>query len=141
IAGGQRRSWLVDLGRDALRVGDRDIDTYERRDRNRARRDIARLQHRVVRVIGADRKHGQSLATGSGDDASDVHALASCILTYRGRGLRLAGAKAGVEGDRAIERGVGGEGDDHAAHTSTPASSRAAANAADGTASVTSTSM
>ena len=97
------------------------------------------------RVILSQWQDRERLDARSCDHPGDVDSLAPGILARRGRRLNLARLKRGVEGDRAIQRRVRGDGDDpagaHASHTSTCASDSAAANTGSGAASVTRTSM
>ena len=93
---------------------------------------------------------GSSIAAGSTRDGVDTGGrdarvtlmpLPPASSRADGGPLHLAGLERPLERDRAVERRVRGERDDHASHTSTSASSSAAESAASGRASVTSTSI
>ena len=124
--GDEGRTGEVELRRHAVGIGDRDVRAHVPVDVDHPRGNVRGAQRGRERVVSGEGQNGDGLDPGGGDDARDVDALAAGVLSSGCRGLHLAGLQRGSEGDRAIERRIRGDGDDHASHTSTSASESAA---------------
>src|SRR5581483_814831 len=132
---------LVDLGDGAVRLDEADVDPGGAGDRHLDEFDALREQQRgELDALGAARReHGEGLAAVRGERAGDVDALAARIgVDGRGPDHRAPAQRRDLQ--RAVQAGVGGQGDDHARTTLGPAAASSSATSASRPESVTTTS-
>jgi hypothetical protein len=105
---------LVELGRGAVGLDHRDVHPQRARDGDAATGDarvVEQLLHEVA-LRTADGQHCERGGPLGGERAGDVDSLAAGVDPARRGPVDLAAAQV-VDGDGAVDAGVGSEGDDH----------------------------
>src|SRR4051812_22920173 len=116
----------VDLGRGAVRLGEREVDAHRPGRRLRPAVDAVAQQVEDERVVLLGGQHGDRPHVSGDRGPGDVHPLAAAL---GGHGLGPEDGTADevtAQGHGPVDTRVGGQRDDHATTTSTPWRSRAA---------------
>src|SRR5699024_151058 len=140
LGGGEPRPGLVEL-RGRLRGREHgEVRAHPARDLAAAVREPGLVEEGQQRVTGGGGEHGQHRQAGALHPEGDVDALAPGLDAVGRDTVHAAGRERAAQVHGAVQGRVRGEGDDHAIHTSIPASPSRRSSGAGSAASVTSTS-
>ena len=117
---------LVELGRGAVGLGDRQVGPHDSADRDALEGDAGRAEGGDHRVVVGGGQDGDRVEAGQHQCAGDVDALAAGLADGGGDAMHGAAGQRRAQCERAVDAGVGGDGDDHSGPpttmTSTPSS-------------------